>query len=52
MGLIAVVFSGVRLANSGPVGTSSGRLGAIVALVVALIGTVLGGRALGRALRS
>jgi hypothetical protein len=48
-GLIGVVWSGVRVASGGPIGSGGGRLGAIVALAVALIGTVVGGRALARA---
>ena len=48
-GLIGVLWSAMRLVNSGPIGSGGGRLGAIVALAVALIGTVLGGRALARA---
>jgi len=51
-GLIGVVWSGVRLANSGPIGSGGGRLGAIVALAVALIGAVVAVRALARARRS
>lgn len=52
LALGAVVFSAMRLANSGPVGTGSGRLGAIVALVVALLGTFLGARGLARSRRT
>jgi len=48
VGLIGIVFSAVRLANSTAIGTGSGRLGAIVALVVGLLGTFLGWRALAR----
>jgi hypothetical protein len=51
-GLIGVVWSGVRVANSGPIGSGGGRLGAIVAFAVALIGTLLGARALARARRA
>ena len=51
-GLIGAVWSGMRLASSGPIGTGGGRLGAIVALAVAVIGTVLGGRALARSRRT
>jgi hypothetical protein len=51
-GLIGILFSSVRLANTTAIGTGSGRLGAIVALAVAVIGTVLGGRALARARRT
>jgi hypothetical protein len=39
-------------ANSGPIGSGGGRLGAIVALAVALIGAVVAVRALARARRS
>jgi len=49
LALIGIAFSGVRVATAGPIGTGSGRLGAIVALVVALSGAVLGARALARA---
>jgi hypothetical protein len=37
---------------TGAVGTGSGRLGAVVALVVGLIGAVLGGLALVRSRRT
>jgi Family of unknown function (DUF6223) len=48
-----MVLSGLHLArSSGGIGTGSGRLGAIVALVVGLIGTVLGGLALARSRRT
>ena len=48
-----MIASVVRLATStGGIGTGSGRLGAIVALMVALFGTVLGGLALARSRRS
>jgi len=52
LGLGGIVWSGVRLANTGPIGSGAGRLGAIVALAVALIGTVLGARALARSRRT
>jgi hypothetical protein len=51
-GLMGVAWSLVRVANSGPIGSGGGRLGAIVAFAVALIGTVLGARALARARRA
>ena len=44
VGLISVVIGGLALARSaGRIGTGNGRLGAIVALVVGLIGMALGG---------
>src|SRR3954469_14132751 len=53
VGVIGMIASVVRLATStGGIGTGSGQLGAIVALMVALLGTVLGGMALARARRS
>jgi hypothetical protein len=48
LGLVGILFSSVRLANTTAIGTGSGRLGAFVALAVALLGVVLGGRALAR----
>jgi uncharacterized protein DUF6223 len=52
VGVIGMIASVVRLATStGGIGTGSGRLGAIVALLVALIGTFLGGLALARSRR-
>ena len=47
-----IVLSSVRLVNSTAIGTGSGRLGAMVALAVALLGMALGGRALARARRT
>jgi hypothetical protein len=48
-----VVLGGLALARSaGRIGTGSGRGGAIVALVVGLIGMVLGGLALTRSRRT
>jgi uncharacterized protein DUF6223 len=52
VGLIAVVLSAVRLANSTAIGTGSGRLGAIVALAVGLLGIFLALRALSRSRHS
>ena len=47
MGLIAVILSVVHLARAtGDFGTGSGRLGGIVALLLGLVGIVLGGLAL------
>jgi len=51
-GLMGVVWSGVRVANSGPIGSGGGRLGAMVAFAVAVIGAFLGARALARARRA
>jgi hypothetical protein len=51
-GLFGMAWSAVRLANAGPVGSGGGRLGAIVALAVALIGTILGGLAWARSRRA
>jgi hypothetical protein len=51
-GLVGMVWSGMRVVNSGPIGSGGGRLGAIVALAVALIGAVLGGRAFSHARRA
>jgi hypothetical protein len=51
-GLVGVVWSGVRVANGGPIGSGGGRLGAIVALAVAVLGALLGARALARARRA
>jgi hypothetical protein len=51
VGAAGVVLSAVRLAMSGPIGSGSGRLGAIVAVVVGLAGVALGTLALVRARR-
>ena len=51
-GLIGILFAAVRLYSSTAVGSGSGRLGAIVALAVALIGTTLGALALRRRSRA
>lgn len=49
LALIAVVFSIVRLTQAtGAIGSGSGKLGAIVALVLGLTGIVLSGFALRR----
>jgi hypothetical protein len=49
IGLVCVVFSILHLAlSTGGFGTGSGKLGAIVAMVVGLIGIGLGGLALVR----
>jgi hypothetical protein len=47
-----MVLSGLHLATAtGAIGTGSGKLGSIVALVVGLIGVALGGLAIARARR-
>jgi hypothetical protein len=52
IGLVGVILSLVHLAGAtGDFGTGSGRLGAIVAMVLALIGIVLGGFALAKSRR-
>jgi hypothetical protein len=52
LGLLGIILSVVHLGTStGGFGTGSGRAGAIVALVLSLIGTSLGGRALFRSRR-
>jgi len=49
MGLICVVLSILHLIlSTGGFGTGSGKLGAIVAMVIGLIGTIQGGLALAR----
>jgi multidrug transporter EmrE-like cation transporter len=49
LGLISIILSGLHLARAtGAIGTGSGRLGAIVALVFGLIGAVAGWRALAK----
>jgi hypothetical protein len=53
VGLIAMILGGRHLASAtGPIGSGSGRLGAIVAVAVALVGAVLGALALVRARRT
>ena len=53
LGLIGMVLSVVHLGTStSGFGTGGGRAGAIVALVLALIGMSLGGLALARSRRS
>jgi hypothetical protein len=52
LALTCIVLSVLRLSlSTGGFGTGSGRLGAIVAIVVGIIGMVLGGRALARSRR-
>lgn len=52
MGLICIVLSVLHLARTtGGFGTGKGRAGAIVAVVIGLIGMALGGLALARARR-
>jgi hypothetical protein len=49
LGLVAVILSIVHLAgNTGGFGTGGGKAGAIVALVLGIIGAALGGRAMRR----
>lgn len=48
VGLIGTILSVVHLSTSGGFGTGGGRAGAIVGLVLALIGMILGGLALAR----
>lgn len=50
-GALGAVLAALRIASSGAIGTGGGRLGAIVALVLALCGIALGGLALARRAR-
>jgi Family of unknown function (DUF6223) len=53
LGLTRVIVGGLALARpASRIGTGSGRLGAIVALVVGLIAVLLGGLALARSRRT
>lgn len=52
MGLAGLLVSAMHLANSTAVGTGGGRAGAIVGLVLSLIGMSLGALALARARRA
>lgn len=45
-GALGAVLATLHLVSSGPIGSGGGRLGAIVALSLALIGIALGGLAL------
>jgi hypothetical protein len=52
-GLLGMFLSGLHLVTAtGAIGTGSGKLGAIVALVVGLIGAALGWLAIARARRT
>ena len=53
MALIGIVYAGLHLANfTGDFGTGSGRAGAIVAIVLGLIGMVLAGLTFARSRRA
>jgi hypothetical protein len=51
-GALAAVLAGVHVASAGPIGSGSGKLGAIVALVLGLAGAVFGGLAIARGRRT
>jgi hypothetical protein len=50
-GALAAALAGVHAVSAGPIGSGSGKLGAIVALVLGLAGAVFGGLAIARSRR-